>query len=125
MNTYMALKHLHMLSVALLGVLFLFRGGLLISGSALLQARLLRVLPHVISTVLLVSGLGMVMEFGALPAWVVTKILLLVCFIFCGVMAFQRADKRAAKLGWFVLGLLTYAFIASVAVTRQPLGLLG
>lgn len=125
MNTYMALKHLHMLSVALLGVLFLFRGVLLVNGSALLQARLLRVLPHVISTFLLLSGIGMVIEFGSLPSWVVTKLILLVFFILCGVMAFQRADKRSAKLGWFVLGLLTYGFIASVAVTRQPLGLLG
>lgn len=121
----MALKHLHMLSVALVGLLFILRGVLLINGSALSQARLLNVLPHVVSAFLLLSGLGMVLQYGALPAWVATKLILLVFFILCGVMAFKRADKRSAQLGWFVLGLLTYAFIASVAVTRQPLGLLG
>lgn len=125
MNTYLALKHLHMLTVALLAVLFLFRGVLLVNQSTLLQARPLRILPHVVSTVLLLSGIAMVVEFGSLPAWVVTKLILLVLFILCGVMAFQRADKRSARIGWFVLGLLTYGLIASVAVTRQPLGLLG
>lgn len=125
MNTYLALKHLHMLTVVLLGILFLFRGVLLVNGSALLQARLMRILPHVVSAFLLLSGIGMVIEFGALPAWVASKLILLVFFILCGVMAFQRADKRSLQLGWFVLGLITYGLIASVAVTREPLGLLG
>ncbi len=125
MNTFLALKHLHMLSVALLGLLFLFRGVLLVNGSALLQARPLRILPHAVSAFLLASGFGMVMVSAALPVWVISKLILLVFFILCGVMAFQRADKRSSQLGWLVLGLLTYAFIASIAVTHQPLGLLG
>lgn len=121
----MVLKHLHMLSVALLGLLFLWRGVLLAAGSPRLDARLLRILPHAISTVLLLSGLGLVMQMGQLPAWVATKLVLLMVFIACGVMAFRRADGRSARLGWFVLGLLIYVFIASIAVTHSPLGLLG
>lgn len=125
MNSYMAFKHLHLLAVALLGLLFLYRGVLLQVGSPMLQARPLRIMPHVLATVLLLAGLAMLHTLGGLPAWVLAKLLLLPVFILCGVMAFQRADKRSSQLRWFVLGLLTYGLIVAVAVTRQPLGLPG
>lgn len=119
----MAFKHIHLLSVALLGVLFLLRTVLLLLQSPARQARLLRILPHVLATLALVSGLAMVHQFGMVPAWVMVKLALLFAFILAGTMAFQRADKRSTQLVWVAAGLLIYAFIVSVALTRLPLGL--
>ena len=78
---YPAIKHLHMLfaMVSLFG--FLVRSGLKFSGSALLDKKLVKILPHVNDTLLLVCGILLAVIGGFNPftqLWLLAKILLLV-----------------------------------------------
>ena len=54
---YAAIKGIHMLSVTLSYLLFFVRGIWMIQQSPLLQQRWVRIVPHVIDTILLASAL--------------------------------------------------------------------
>lgn len=112
----MAFKHVHMLSVALVGLLFLWRSVLLLRESPALQGRALRILPHVFALMLLLSGLAMVAEYGSLPGWVAAKLVLLFVFIAAGVVTFKRAKTRNGRMAGVLAGLLLYGVIVSIAV---------
>ena len=116
MNTYLALKHTHLLMVALVGLLFLARGALLLRESPALQGRALRILPHALSLLLLLSGLAMVAEYGRMPGWVAAKLVLLFVFIAVGVVTFKRARSGGARMAGLLLGLVIYAAIVGIAV---------
>lgn len=121
--SYLALKHLHITCVVLSGLGFCLRGWWMASGSPYLQARLTRVLPHVIDSTLLGSALFMAWMSGQYPfvqGWLTAKVLGLLAYILLGAMALKRAKTRAARLRFFVLALLAYAYIVGVALTRNP-----
>lgn len=123
MNSYLVLKHLHMTCVALSGLFFLVRGGWLLSAPEKLQAKWVRISPHVIDTVLLLSGVGMLVVNDMFPPFVHVKLALLVVYIGLGVMAFRKAKTQGQKAGFLLAALAVFLFIISVAVTKQPLGI--
>lgn len=121
--SYLALKHLHVSCVVLSGLGFCLRGWWMASGSPRLQARLTRVLPHLIDTTLLGSALTMAWMSGQYPfvqGWLTAKLFGLLAYIVLGALALKRAPTRNARLGCFALALLAYAYIVGVALTRNP-----
>ncbi len=122
MDGYIALKHLHMTCVALSGVFFMVRGMWLLQTPQRLQAKWVRISPHVIDTLLLLSGVGMLVAGGFFPPFVHVKLALLVVYIGLGVMAFRKAKTQGQKAGFLLAALTVFLFIISVAMTKQPLG---
>ena len=122
MNSYIALKHLHMTAVALRGLFFLIRGGWLLQNSPQLQAKWVKISPHVIDTILLLSAIGLLVVGHQFPAWVHVKITLLIVYIGLGVMAFRKAKTTHQKVGFLVSAMMVYMFIISVAIAKSPLG---
>ncbi len=122
---YLILKHLHLTAVALSGLFFLVRGVWLMQSPERLQAKWVRISPHIIDTVLLLSAIGMLVSAGMFPAWVHVKIALLVVYIGLGVMAFRKAKTSGQKAGFLLAAITVYLFIVSVAITKSPLGIFG
>ncbi len=125
--SYLALKHLHVTCVVLSGLGFVLRGWWMLAGSPLLKARLAKVVPHVVDTVLLGSALIMAWQSGQYPfvqGWLTAKFFGLLAYIVCGTMALKRARTPRQRGLFLVLALLAYAYIVSVALTRNPLVLL-
>jgi uncharacterized membrane protein SirB2 len=121
--SYLALKHLHITCVVLSGLGFCLRGWWMATASPRLQARLTRVLPHLIDSTLLGSALVMAWMSGQYPfvqGWLTAKVLGLLAYILLGAMALKRAKTRSARLRFFVLALLAYTYIVGVALTRNP-----
>lgn len=124
---YLALKHLHLTFVVLSLLAFILRGIWLFMGSDMLGKKWVKILPHIISTILLVSGIGVAVHLGMSPGsqpWIMAKIIGLVIYIGLGVAAFKAANPATRKLCW-VAALLVFAYIVSVAITKSPLGFLG
>jgi uncharacterized membrane protein SirB2 len=124
---YLALKHLHLTFVVLSLVAFFVRGIWLFAGSSMLKKKWVKILPHIISTILLVSGIAVAAHLGMSPGsqpWLMAKIIGLIVYIALGVAAFKVANPGARKALW-VIALLVFAYIVSVAVTKTPLGFLG
>jgi uncharacterized membrane protein SirB2 len=122
MDSYVIFKHLHMTAVTLSGLLFMVRGFWLLQGSAQLQAKWVKITPHVIDTLLLVSAIAMLVVAQQFPAWVHVKITLLVVYIGLGLMAFKRAKTQGHKLTFLLAAVAVYVFLISVALTKSPAG---
>lgn len=124
MTTYMLFKHIHMTAALASGAFFLLRGLWMMQESSLFNARLVRILPHVIDTVLLVSALVLVGLMGSFPAFVLVKVAALFVYIALGMMAFRFMTGWGGRVFMFFLALSVYAFIVSVAITKNSQGFL-
>lgn len=124
---YIALKHLHLTFVALALLIFFVRGVLLFINSPLLNKKLLKIAPHIINTIMLVSGILLAVNLGMKPGehpWLMAKLIGLVVFIILGVGAFKVRNVLLQKILW-VDALVVFAYIVSVAITKSPMGFLG
>ncbi|OYQ42697.1 regulator SirB [Rhodoferax sp. TH121] len=122
MNTYLWLKHLHVSCVVLSGCLFALRGGWMLWAPHRLQQGWVRVLPHGIDTVLLLSAVGLAVWSGQYPlaqGWLTAKVLALLVYIVLGSVALKRGCTRAVRASALVAALLVLAFIVSVALRKQ------
>jgi len=125
---YFALKHLHMLCAALSIVGFIARGALKLQGSNLLQKKWLRITPHVVDTVLLLSAAGLVAvthQYPFVQGWLTAKLIGLVVYIGLGLVALRFAQTQPARAMAYLLAILTFAYIAAVAVTKSALPFIG
>ena len=124
---YYAIKHLHVTCVALSAAGFLLRGLWMMTGSPLLQHRLTRVLPHVIDSLLLLSAITlavMIQQYPFAAGWVTAKVLGLLAYILLGTLALKRGRTMGVRITAFTAALLVYAWIVSVAFTKQVAGFL-
>lgn len=124
---YLALKHIHLTFVALSLLAFFVRGIWLFMNSGMLSKKWVKILPHIISTILLASGIVLAVELNMSPGsqpWIMAKIIGLVVYIGLGVAAFKVPNPAARKLLW-VSALIIFAYIVSVAISKNPLGFFG
>ena len=126
MLDYGTLKGLHVGAAAISLALFVLRGGWMLVAPARLRHRWVRIVPHVIDTVLLASALWLAWQLGAQDtrSWLAAKIAGLAAYIVLGTIALRRGKTRGVRLATFVAALATFGYIVSVAVTKSPLGLL-
>lgn len=121
---YPLVKQVHVGAVLASGGFFLLRGLLMMQESTLLNGKFFRVVPHVIDTVLLLAAIVLLVHLGALPAWVQVKIVALFVYIFLGVLAFRLARGYGTRVFCFFMAMGVFAFIMSVAITKNPAGFL-
>jgi uncharacterized membrane protein SirB2 len=121
---YIAIKHLHISFALLSGLLFLLRGIWMLSGSQRLQARWVRIVPHVVDTLLLASAIALAVVSSQYPgqqAWLTAKVAALVAYIVLGTIALKRGRTPQVRKAAFLAALASFAYIVAVAVTRNPL----
>ena len=121
---YLLLKHLHVSCVLLSGLGFALRGYWKFHRPAQLQRRWVKVVPHLVDTLLLGSALALVWLTGQYPfvlPWLTAKVLMLLAYIVLGSLALKRASRAPVQLLCFALALLAFAYMVSVALTRQVL----
>jgi len=122
---YLALKNLHVLCVVASGSGFFLRGLWMLSDSPRLNLRWVRVVPHVVDTLLLGSAIAMAVLSAQYPFaqdWLTAKLVGLLVYILCGMMALRRGKSKTTRGIFLVAALLAFAYIVSVALTRSPLG---
>lgn len=120
---YLAIKHLHMSCAALSGGFFFVRGIWMLRGSALLQRRWVRIVPHIVDTLLLASALTLALwshQYPFAQSWLTAKLLALVIYIVLGTIALKRGKTRNIRLFAFIGALATFGYIVMVAMTRHP-----
>lgn len=105
---------------------FVLRGYWMLTGSAMLGRRWIRITPHVVDTLLLASGVGLVITFHFYPSqqpWLAAKLAAVVAYIGLGMVALRRGRTRTVRAAAFVAALAVFAYIVAVAVTKTPLPL--
>ncbi len=125
---YTLLKTTHVACVILSYALFFVRGVWMIRGSAMLGRRWVRVVPHVIDTLLLASAIAMLVVMALNPfavPWLAAKIAGLVVYIGLGIVALRRGRTRGARIAAWVAAQAVFFYIVAAAVTKQALPLAG
>jgi len=121
--SYVAVKHVHVVAVAISFALFFTRGVWMMRESPLLNRRWVRILPHVNDTVLLLAGLTaayMIRQYPFVEGWLTAKVLGLVAYIILGTLGLKRAPTKTARVGYWVAALGAFGYIVAVALTKTP-----
>jgi uncharacterized membrane protein SirB2 len=121
---YASVKALHIAAVVTSYTLFVVRGVWMVRDSKLLQARAVRVLPHVVDTVLLASAVVLAVTLRQYPFeadWLTAKVLGLVVYIALGTIALNRGKSKGLRVAAWTAAQLVFLYIVAVAITKNPL----
>lgn len=120
---YWPLKYAHIALAFLSLTGFVLRGFWMMRGTALLDHRAVRTVPHVVDTLFLLSGIGLVLTLS-LPVmqspWLLSKLAGLVAYVVLGSIALRRGPTLAARQIAFVAALSAFAYIVGAAVSKSP-----
>ncbi|MGL7667636.1 invasion regulator SirB2 [Salmonella sp. NW850] len=126
--TIAMLLTLHLICVALSVSLFVARYWRRYCGHALAAARWTRIVPPVIDTLLLLSGIGLIVKTHILPftesgSWLTGKLFGVIIYIVLGFIAldYRQARSQQARFIAFPLALVVLYIIIKLATTKIPL----
>lgn len=123
MSLYLVLKTIHVSSVMVSLSLFTLRGVLRLQDSMLLKQKWLRLLPHLVDTVLLTSAIALAMtihQYPGLNAWLTAKVVGLVLYILLGHVVMKGSVPTLRRATAFTLALMVAGYIVGAAITHNP-----
>ena len=91
--------------------------------SPLLRARWVRLLPHVVDSVLLASALTMaymLRQYPFVAGWLTAKVLALCCYIALGMVALRHGRTRGVRIAAWISAQAVFFYIVAVALVRDP-----
>jgi len=124
-TAYPLLKMVHVGSAMMSLGLFVVRGMWMMASPRLLERRWVKIVPHVIDTVLLASAIALAVMIGNYPGthgWLTAKVAGLVVYIVLGSIALKRGRTRAVRICAFFAALAVFGYIVTVAITKSPAG---
>lgn len=120
MSTAKLLIHVHALAVLLSLAGFVLRGIWMMRDSTMLKARWVKITPHVVDTILLLSALGaawvLFWQHGAHPTFLTVKIVGLVGYIVLGLIALRLGKTKAVRASAWVLAIVLFLYVAAIGV---------
>jgi uncharacterized membrane protein SirB2 len=125
---HLILKNLHLATIAVTLALFLLRGAWMMADSPRLQARWVRIVPHINDTLLLASGIALAALIGQYPlahGWLTAKLLALIAYVVLGTIALKRGKTRGRRIAAWVAALLVLGYMLAVAHTHDPFPFMG
>jgi uncharacterized membrane protein SirB2 len=121
---FIVIKSIHLLTVTLTITGFIVRGIWMMQGSPLLEMRAVRTFPHVNDTLLLASALwtaAMVGQYPFVNGWLTAKVIGAIAYILLGAVALNYCPTTQIRVLAFIGSLLCFAYVATVAITKNPL----
>ncbi|NDP49152.1 MAG: SirB2 family protein [Sulfuriferula multivorans] len=123
MAYFSLLKQLHLTTLAITLALFILRGVWMMNASPLLQARSVRIVPHVNDALLLASGISLAVlieQYPLVHGWLTAKFFALVLYIVLGTLALKRGKSQGHRIAAWVAALLVFGYMVAVAMTHNP-----
>jgi len=122
---YVPLKHSHLMFMAISVLFFIARGGSKVFGGEWQNAKWAKISPHVIDTVLFVTGILLMFATQMFPIshdWLTVKMILLVGYIMFGIMTMKSTSVMKQRT-FYAGAILCVLLMITVAKTHHPLGL--
>lgn len=120
---YLVLKHTHMTCAVLTILLFTLRGYWMLINSSALQQRWVKIVPHIIDTVLLTTAIVMTITISQYPFtadWLTAKLIALIAYIVLGSIALKRGKTKAIRVAALLLAWGCVGYIFWVARAHYP-----
>ncbi len=89
-----------------------------------LQAKWVKIVPHINDTVLLLSAIVLAIQTQQAPfvhGWLTAKVLGLLAYIGLGMVALKFGKTKPVKALAFLSAIAVFAYIVLVALTKNPL----
>ena len=121
---YLILKYVHMLAAVTTILGFVLRGYWMLIESEKLQHPVTRVAPHIIDTVFLLAGVGLIGLLRLQPLqqpWLLAKFTGLIVYVLLGAVAIRRGPTKQIRTIALAGAVAVFAYIVGVALTRSPL----
>lgn len=124
---YPQIRQFHIFVALLSGAIFAVRGAFALAGARWPQALPVKWLSYAVDTALLTAAL---MLLTILPwamfanGWLLAKVTLIVVYVALGVFALRRGRTRRTRAVCYVLALLVFGAVYSIARAHHPLGIL-
>lgn len=122
--SYFLLKHIHVTCAVISFALFFLRGIWSFNGSPIMRQRWVKIVPHVVDTLLLVSALALaftIQQYPFVDAWLTAKFFGLVLYILLGTIALKYGKTKAVRVSAWLAALAVFAYIVLVAKQHNPL----
>lgn len=120
--TYDVLKLTHVSCVVVSASLFTYRFLQLRIYPDRSLAKTLKVLPHIVDTVLLAAAIGMLIVIGTDPfqvSWLTAKMVVLLLYIGLGAMCLRATPGSLHQTALFIASLAAFSYIVVVALYKQ------
>ncbi len=120
---YSLLKQLHLTTIAITLALFVLRGIWMMTASRRLQARWVRIVPHINDTLLLTSGISLAVllqQYPLVHGWLTAKFFALILYIVLGTYALKHGKTQGQRIAAWIAALLVFGYMVAVAITHDP-----
>ena len=120
----MLVKTIHVTCAILTISGFTLRGVWMLRASPLLNNPWVKVLPHIVDTLLLGAGILLAINIHQYPgthAWLTAKVLGLLAYIVLGSIALKRGGTKTIRVAAWIAATLVFFYIVSVALTRSAM----
>lgn len=121
--SYSLIKMIHVGSVITTFLLFFIRGVWLIKDSPKLRQRWIKILPHVVDTILLTSAITLfikIQQNGFIDTWLTVKIMGILIYIGLGMVAMRFGKTRPIRIKAWIAAECVFVYIVLVALTKSP-----
>lgn len=123
---YLVVLATHMSCAALSITFFILRGIWALQNREILHHPVVKVTPHVIDTILLLSALTLTVTISQYPFvdhWLTAKFFALIGYIILGTIALKRGRTQIIRSIALCGAILLFGYIVSVAYYHHPLGI--
>jgi uncharacterized membrane protein SirB2 len=121
---YPTLKYVHVGFAILTISGFLLRGFWMLTRDGKLDRLIVRVLPHLVDTAFLITGIWLVLLLRLKltnQAWLIAKLAALGLYVVLGAIALRRGPTMRIRALAFVAACACFAYIVGVALNKTPL----
>ena len=121
--SYMALKHIHLTTIAITFALFTLRVLWMLMDSPQLNKKWIRILPHINDTLLLISAIALAVTLQQYPfqaPWLTAKLLGLLAYIFLGLVALRLGKTKVVRGLAALSASRVFFYFVGVALTKAP-----
>ena len=121
--SFLLLKSVHIWCATASYLLFFLRGIWSLNGSAIMSQRWIRIVPHVVDTLLIISAVVLAFSIRQYPfvdAWLTAKVVALLLYIGLGFVALKYGRSKTIRLSAWVIAQLVFIYIVLVAISHNP-----
>lgn len=121
--SFLTLKTLHISCAIGSYVLFFLRGIWSMNGSPVMRQSWIKVVPHIMDTLLLIFAIALAFSIHQYPfvdAWLTAKFFALLMYIGLGSVALKYGKSKTIRLSAWLAAQAVFAYIVLVAIYHNP-----
>jgi len=124
MEMYATFKYVHVIAAVATISGFILRGIWMLKASPNLQHPAAKIAPHILDTVFLLAGLGLLWLLRLNPLtqpWLLAKFAGLFAYVLLGMIAIRRGPTKRIRTIALVSAVLAFVYVVGVATAKSPL----